>query len=398
MSQTNSNSKSTPDTSTAKTSTDYAHTEHDLLNMDLGVYPSILDAITDGWWDWNLTTNEEYLSPGFKALFGYADHEIANSVESWQQLIFDEDFEIAKENVAKHLASNGQHPYFQEVRYHHKDGHTIWVICRGQGIIDADGEIRRIVGTHTDITPQKILTEQLLYANKELDQFAHAVSHDLRSPLRNIRSIISWIKDDVDCLSQADLIKKLCQLNQRAEKLETMINDILQYARAGSQDIVNDSFNTTSFYQELLSLVDASGVDIRLPEQSFTVNAPMTVFRQIFLNLLTNAIKYNDKTKPVIQIRQRQLIDKLEFCIEDNGHPIDKAAQAKIFQLFYTTSSDGHISSGLGLTLVKRLVTKYGGHVQYQDSSLGGAAFCFTWPIHMDQKYILRSGGNNDDK
>lgn len=128
-----------------------------------------MDDITDGWWDWDLVTNEEYLSPKFKAMFGYADHELPNSVETWQKLIFKEDLGKAVENFEKHIKSNGESQYIQEVRYKHKDGHVVWVICRGKAIADKDGNYVRMIGTHTDITELKLAEGKLAALDPECD-------------------------------------------------------------------------------------------------------------------------------------------------------------------------------------------------------------------------------------
>ena len=117
------------------------------------LYQTILNEVSDGWWDWNLETNEEYMSPSFKALFGYRDDEIENHVNGWRKLIFQEDFEKALRAFERHIRLG--EPYSLPVRYRHKDGHTVWVLCRGHAIQDEDGEYRRMVGTHTDITQIK---------------------------------------------------------------------------------------------------------------------------------------------------------------------------------------------------------------------------------------------------
>lgn len=114
-----------------------------------------MDDITDGWWDWNLETNEEYLSPKFKEMFGYADDEMENSTDAWMKITYPEDLELVLKNYHKHIESDGKHPYHQEVRFHHKDGHTVWVICRGKALKNKAGKFVRMIGTHTDITQAK---------------------------------------------------------------------------------------------------------------------------------------------------------------------------------------------------------------------------------------------------
>jgi PAS domain S-box-containing protein len=120
------------------------------------VLKEILEQSLAGYWDWDIPSGNEYLSPSFKQMFGYEDHEIENRAESWQKLIFAEDLPGVLENFDLHVKSKGKVPFKKEVRYHHKDGSTVWVICTGKVIEwDDDGHARRMVGCHIDITERK---------------------------------------------------------------------------------------------------------------------------------------------------------------------------------------------------------------------------------------------------
>lgn len=132
--------------------------------FDSGKEKNILDEMTDGWWDWNLETNEEYLSPKLKEVFGYTDQELPNLPETWQKLLYPEDLSIALDAYEQHL-KNGK-PYAPIVRYRCKDGSTKWILCRGQAIRDKNGKYYRMLGTHNDITQLKE-TEQKLIASEE---------------------------------------------------------------------------------------------------------------------------------------------------------------------------------------------------------------------------------------
>jgi len=128
---------------------------------------SILEDALSGYWDWNLVTNQEYLSPSFKSMFGYADNELENSPESWQRLIFQEDLPSVLEQFDSHVASRGAVPFYNEVRYHHKNGRTVWVICSGR-VVEWDGSRPlRMVGCHINITGIKEL-EALLREERSL--------------------------------------------------------------------------------------------------------------------------------------------------------------------------------------------------------------------------------------
>ncbi|MBU1218967.1 PAS domain S-box protein [Myxococcota bacterium] len=125
-------------------------------------YLEILENSLAGYWDWDIKTGYEYLSPGFKKMFGYDDHEIENTAESWQKLIFAEDLPGVIKKFDAHVKSRGKDPYYNEVRYRHKNGSTIWVICTGRITEwDSDGNPLRMVGCHIDITERKRIEESL---------------------------------------------------------------------------------------------------------------------------------------------------------------------------------------------------------------------------------------------
>ncbi|MFO8145390.1 MAG: PAS domain-containing protein, partial [Candidatus Syntrophosphaera sp.] len=117
---------------------------------------NILESTLAGYWDWNLVDNTEYLSPTFKRMFGYEDHEMESSPEAWQKILFPEDLPGVLEVFDRHIKSRGQEPYYNEIRYQHKSGSTVWVACAGRIIEWADdGTPIRMVGCHIDITERK---------------------------------------------------------------------------------------------------------------------------------------------------------------------------------------------------------------------------------------------------
>ncbi|MHB8130055.1 MAG: HD domain-containing phosphohydrolase [Mobilitalea sp.] len=122
----------------------------------------ILDGTLSGYWDWNLVNNTEYLSPGFKKMLGYEDNELVNTPETWQNLIFKEELPKVMECYKKHVESLGKVPFYNEVRYHHKDGSTLWVICSGYVVEwGSDNKPLQMVGSHINITDIKKLEKSL---------------------------------------------------------------------------------------------------------------------------------------------------------------------------------------------------------------------------------------------
>ncbi|WP_431631141.1 PAS domain S-box protein [Alkalinema pantanalense] len=132
------------------------------LRTELNVLESILESAIAGYWDWDITGNTTYLSPMFKQMFGYEDHELPNVPQTWQTLVLPEDLPILLNSFEQHARSRGQSSYHNEVRYRHKDGSIVWVICAGRIIEwNNDGQPIRMVGCHVDITHRKQAEEEL---------------------------------------------------------------------------------------------------------------------------------------------------------------------------------------------------------------------------------------------
>lgn len=149
------------------------------MNFDkAAVLQEILEQSLAGYWDWDIPSGDEYLSPSFKRMFGYEDHEIENKASAWQKMLYEEDLPLVLETYKKHAESKGKIPYINEIRYHHKDGSTVWVICTGKIIEwDEHGMPKRMVGCHIDITKQKHI-EKALMDNKNRLNLAMAVKNE----------------------------------------------------------------------------------------------------------------------------------------------------------------------------------------------------------------------------
>ncbi|MBW4522054.1 MAG: PAS domain S-box protein [Scytolyngbya sp. HA4215-MV1] len=130
--------------------------ETEKMRGQLTLLENILETILAGYWEADIPNAHQYISPRFKQMFGYEDHELPNSPNTWKQLIFSEDLPKAIESFEQHVQSRGQIPYYNELRYHHKNGSTVWVICSGRVIEwDAEGKPARVIGCHFDITDLK---------------------------------------------------------------------------------------------------------------------------------------------------------------------------------------------------------------------------------------------------
>ncbi len=129
-----------------------------------------IEASGDGYWDWYIQDDYEYMSPRFWQIFGYMPEEKPHKPSAWQDIVFEEDLKVALENFDKHVNSNGEYPYEQEVRYRHKSGSTVTVLCRGKVVEwDVNEQPIRMIGTHTDITYLKNIENKLREVKEQYD-------------------------------------------------------------------------------------------------------------------------------------------------------------------------------------------------------------------------------------
>ncbi|MBD2775604.1 PAS domain S-box protein [Iningainema tapete] len=200
----------------------------EMLRIELDLLEQILEVSLAGYWDWDIPGNQEYLSITFKQMFGYEDHELPNTPQSWQHLIFPEDLPGVLELFEQHVQSRGKIPYYNEVRYRHKDGSTVWVICCGRVIAwDQDGNPLRMIGCHIDITQRKQVEAQLLAITSLqqaiLDSIDYAIisnnSEGIQTFNAAAQKILGYTADEVVRQVSPSIFHDPEELKQRAAEL-----------------------------------------------------------------------------------------------------------------------------------------------------------------------------------
>lgn len=175
------------------------------MRLELELLENILETILAGYWDADMVNKQQYISPRFKQMFGYEDSELANSPETWKQIIFSEDLPRAEASFKRHVQSQGAIPYYNELRYHHKDGSTVWVICSGRVIEwDAEGNPLRMIGCHFDVTDRK-KTELQLQQQAEYEQLLGLIAQRIRSSL-NLGDILATSVAEVHQVLHSDRV------------------------------------------------------------------------------------------------------------------------------------------------------------------------------------------------
>jgi len=265
------------------------------------------------------------------------------------------------------------------------------VEIRTKGIpLTENGKVVGIRGIFQDITKEKEAERQLMeYAveleqkNKELDQFAYIVSHDLKAPLRGINNLSLWIEEDLGDKIEGEIKASFDMMRGRVKRMELLINGILEYSRAGRIKQEAETFELKPMLDELVeSLSPAEKFEITIPADLPKVTAERISFEQIFTNYISNAIKYNANENPTIKVSYQINHGMYEFCVADNGAGIDPQFHEKVFVIFQTLQSrDTYESTGVGLAIVKKIVEDKGGRVWIESAVGSGSKFYFSWPI-----------------
>jgi two-component system, LuxR family, sensor kinase FixL len=243
---------------------------------------------------------------------------------------------------------------------------------------------RRLIERSLDISSAELTetNERLRRANQELNEFAYVASHDLKAPLRGIKTLADWIAADGAEQLSADAREHLRLLQHRIERMHNLIDGILQYSRVGRTKEVMVPVNLGELIPEIVMVLDVpAGLTITVQEDLPVIDCDRTRITQVFQNLLSNAIKFMDKPAGHIEVGWDGTDTLWTFHVADNGPGIEEKYHEKIFQLFQTLSPrDEFESTGVGLTLVKRIVEMYGGRVWIESRCGEGSTFYFTWP------------------
>lgn len=227
----------------------------------------------------------------------------------------------------------------------------------------------------------KLTNDKLVSTNKQLDEFVYVVSHDLKAPLRGLSSLATFLEDELGDNPRQEAIDLINMMKSRTGRLQGLIDGILHYSRMGNISDSKEMFSVKELVNSIIDLLAApSNVRFEIADHLPEVNADRIKLHEVFQNLISNGIKYNNKDEAIIRIDFQEFPEYFEFAVHDNGVGIKEEHQEKIFGIFQTlVPKDKVESTGIGLTIVKKIVEQQGGKVIVSSKYGEGSTFRFRW-------------------
>jgi len=312
-------------------------------------------------------TREELLTMSFKDI-----EESIRDESAWQQQA--EELKLKTDLVI-------------EGRHKRKDATTFYAETSLKYVSQDKEEY--IIAVARDVTERKKveeerekLLEQVESINKELKDFAYIVSHDLKAPLRGIKTLADWIATDYADKLDEEGREQIGLLSGRVVRMHNLIDGVLQYSRVGREKVKRVRVNLNELVSEVIeAIVPPEHIEITVENEMPVVECDETRIMQVFQNLLSTAVKYMDKPQGRIRIGCVQENGFWKFSVSDNGPGIEEAHYEKIFQIFQTLLPRDEVeSTGVGLSVVKKIVELYGGRIWVESKPGEGSTFFFTLP------------------
>ncbi len=351
---------------------------------------TIVAGSHDGLWNWDLQTNYLYLSPKWKKMIGYEDHELPNELSTFiNQLHPDE-----KESVWGHIKdylSGKEANYNIEFRYKHKKGHWLSILSRGTAFHREDGTPYCMSGSHTDITEQKKIEaerqemlKQMLLSSKlaSIGRLAAGVGHEINNPLSIIQGAIEVLqRSGPKESSQSCLFEKITSSVDRIKKIVSGLKHQV-HRDLETEEVINFHDLMSDCLELIMSIYQNDQVQFEFDwkaENSF-VKGNIGEAQQIFFNIVSNAKdSFNGKAGQIkIHTHNQNQFFNVEF--KDNGCGIAPEDLDKIYDAFYSTKDVGQ-GMGLGLNIVHALVSKMNGKISVESQLQKGTCFKLSFPL-----------------
>jgi len=357
-----------------------------------------------GLWEWEAGSNVVHFSREWKRQLGYAEDELPDKFESWRSRLHPEEHD----KIMRRLEEFLRHPEDElviEHRIRHRDGSYRWMLAQGSALMDGEGRPVRALGSMVDITSFKDLeqslrdserryrdladalearvamrTRELSAAYRESRNFAHAVAHDLRAPLRAINGFCALLDQSASSKLNETERGFIERARQGSMRMSGLIDDLLDYSRLEHREQRLQPIDCRAFVRELVDSmkerIQEAGAEVHMDLDSRPVMADSEGLRIALSNLIENALKFSDRAeRPRIGIESSVEYGRYLLKVRDNGIGFDVAYRDKIFEIFNRLHASGYEGTGIGLALVRKAVQRMEGEVWAESKPGEGATF-----------------------
>lgn len=340
----------------------------------------VFDNLVDAYVLINLKGDIIKWNEAAKELFGYERNEKINVAK----LIYAEDITYALASFKELINEGSFSDYIARVNTKNKG--VRWVHINASIIKNSQQKAIGAQGIVKDITNQRAIEEEnkkllqdLEKSNEELEEYAHIVSHDLKSPLRSINALVSWLREDYEGVLDTAGMQNIGLIEQTLEKMEQLINGILNYSSITNKEgFQYEDVNINKVIQDIINTIYIpKHITVSIIKPLPTIKADKTRVQQLFQNIISNAVNYIDKKEGFIEVNYTSNLSHYIFEIKDNGIGIEKEHFDKIFKIFQSLGNNKN-STGIGLSIVKKIIDAYGGNVWLQSQPNIGTSFFFS--------------------
>jgi len=323
-----------------------------------------------------------YVTPSAATIFGYTPEELEGDIEA---VSIDEADLAAVLQVRDFLLSSPHTVRTLEIKRQSKDGiwHDMEIIARD--FID-DPNVGGILFNSRDISQRKAAERKILALNEDLEAFTYTVSHDLKLPLRLVEEILSRMPSSAEQALSQESIADLAKAGRLVEDMTALIRDLLAFSRTGNAPLERSEVDVSSLAREVRDdLIGPAGVfpDTITIDEGIHCLGDRALLRQVLANLLGNAVKFSRHVaRPQIHLGGHSNAAGCRFFVRDNGIGFDPEQASQLFTVFRRLHQDPSIpGTGIGLSIVKRIVERHGGQVRATGAPGAGAT------IHVELPY-----------
>lgn len=347
-----------------------------------------------GNWTWDLSSNRIQWSDEMFSIYGIERGTSPSNEEMRKRIIHDD-----RSVMDNALQGTERGEVLDRIEYRivGPDEKIRYIVVRAEAVRDDSGVLSGLIGTAQDITDRREaeeererLIEKLEVQNAELERFTYTVSHDLKSPLITIVGYIGFIRRNLESGDLNLIDQDLSNISDAATRMDQLLRDLLELSRVGRLINPAEVVPIEELTREALKIVVGrtreSGVIVKISPDLPVVYGDRIRLLEVMQNLLDNAVKYmGAQPRPLVEIGSRLDGDRTVLYVRDNGIGVESRFHEKIFGLFdqLDPSMEG---SGIGLSLVKRIVEVHGGRIWVESKGRGeGSTFCFTIPENSGQ-------------